>query len=104
MSEAWRNGTGWGYRRPARRPGSPLVTIERMFETRCPDCSTTVAFPNLPGDAECAACGLRLYVTDDQAIGRYPEAHWSPGGIQGRRAPNRTPADEAGTPHPSPPG
>jgi hypothetical protein len=75
-----------------------------MFETRCPDCSTTVAFPNLPGDAECAACGLRLYVTDDQAIGRYPEAHWSPGGIQGRRAPNRTPADEAGTPDPSPPG
>ena len=54
-----------------------------MFETRCPDCKTIVAFPELPGDATCTACGLRLYVTDSQAVGRYPEKDWTPGGIQG---------------------
>jgi hypothetical protein len=43
-----------------------------MFESRCPDCRTTVAFPELPRDATCGACGLRLYVTDNQAVGRYP--------------------------------
>src|ERR1700730_13269820 len=42
-------------------------TLERMFETRCPECKTTVAFGELPGDATCTACGLRLYVTDNQA-------------------------------------
>jgi hypothetical protein len=56
-----------------------------MFETPCPDCKTSVAFPELPGDATCPACGLRLYVTDNQAIGRYPDTGWEPGGIQGRR-------------------
>jgi len=56
-----------------------------MFETPCPDCKTVVAFPELPGDATCPSCGLALYVTDNQAIGRYPSKDWTPGGIQGRR-------------------
>jgi uncharacterized Zn finger protein (UPF0148 family) len=56
-----------------------------MFETRCPDCKTPVAFPVLPGDATCTHCELRLNVTDNQAIGRYPDHGWAPGGIQGRR-------------------
>ena len=57
-----------------------------MFETPYPDCKSTVAFPRLPGDALCGACVLELYVTDSEAVGRYPAKDWTPGGIQGRRA------------------
>ncbi len=66
-------------------PGHPSPTIEHMFKTRCPDCKTTVAFPELPGDATSPACGLRVYITDNHAIGRYPEQGWTPRGIHRRR-------------------
>jgi len=39
----------------------------------------------MPGDATRPVCDLRLYVTDDQDVGRYPDTDWTPGGIQGRR-------------------
>ena len=50
-----------------------------------PYSKSAIAFPALPGHAECHACGLSLYVPDTQDIGRYPDSNCSPGGVQGRR-------------------
>jgi uncharacterized Zn finger protein (UPF0148 family) len=56
-----------------------------MFDSPCPDCRTTVSFPEKSGEATCPECGLNLYVTADGHTGRYPYREWQPGGIQGRR-------------------
>ena len=54
---------------------SLFVPIEVMLE--CPDRKTTDAFSDLPGDATCTACGLRLYYRRPD-IGRYPAPTLSP--------------------------
>lgn len=61
--------------------GNPLM-VEPSFETPCPDCRTPVTFPDLPGEASCPACDLRLHVTDIKHVGRCPDA----GAIQGQRS------------------
>ncbi|MGH9126034.1 MAG: hypothetical protein ACRDZ8_15105 [Acidimicrobiales bacterium] len=55
-----------------------------MFEYLCLDCQTPITFESTPGEATCAQCGLRLYVTSTGAVGRYLPEGWRPGGIQGR--------------------
>ena len=66
---------------------------EHMFDTRCLDCRTPVTLPERPGDGTCPSCQLRMYLTEDGALGRYPDAGWKPGDIQGRRPRGR---DESG--------
>jgi hypothetical protein len=56
-----------------------------MIEFPCIDCRFPVTFDSLPGDGMCAHCGLRLYLTQEGALGRYPDPDWEPGRIQGKR-------------------
>jgi hypothetical protein len=55
-----------------------------MFDLSCIDCHIPVPFAGQPDEATCPECGLRLYVTADGQLGRIPDPHWQPGGIQGR--------------------
>jgi hypothetical protein len=54
-----------------------------MFERQCLDCPAGVTFEERPGDTECPGCGLRLYLTAEDQLGRYLPDGWRPGGIQG---------------------
>ena len=65
------------------------------FEAPCRDCRATVGFPELPGDATCPACGLRLYVNANKAIGPLPGRR-----LDTRRNPRSQVAATPGSPPP----
>ena len=62
--------------------------LERMFETRCPDCKTTVGFPDLPGDTTCYRLRPRA-LRHRRPSNRTPDSDWTLGHLQGRRAGGR---------------
>ena len=98
---------GSNRRRPScdhsRRVADASDVIERMFETRCPDGTTTVAIPALPGDAECPRAASGSTSPTPRDIGRYPESNWSPVGsislVCGGRCAATGGVDEHSVPH-----
>jgi uncharacterized Zn finger protein (UPF0148 family) len=47
-----------------------------MFDNSCLNCRTWLTFPQLPGEAICPVCGLRVYATARGDVGRLPPADW----------------------------